>query len=784
MEQHSLLYDPDKDPRSLKDARTNALAMRRQYVDASYADTYEEPGPGLLLEYLQILRRRKGTLILIVFLALLASILLTLPQTPIYQARGSVEIQNMNENFLNMRNVSPTADDGDASIPGSDLNTQAKILQSDSLLDRVITKLDLGKKLFPDDGTSRIAEWRKALGFRTGPQEVSREKILAAVTKNLKVSTEANTRLIEIRYDSSDPQLSADFVNTLTSEFVQQNLESRWKTTQQTGEWLTRQMEDVKIKLEKSEDDLQSYATASGLLFTSEKDNLAEDKLRELQDELSKAHADRVAAQSSYELASTASPDSLPEVLDDPTLKDYQVKLTDLRRQFAELSSTLTPEHPAVKKLQAQITTMEAALEKERANVVARIRNEFESGQRREQLLSKNYASQAGVMSDQAARVTHYNILKNEVDTNRQLYDSLLQNVQEAGMSSALQASNIRVVDSAVAPTRPYKPSLLLNAALGVFAGAFFGIAFVVMQERADHCIRAPGESEMYLEIPELGAIPAASATGNRLFAYYRNGNGNGNGNGKASHAAKSLLSSNGNGHQPVRIELATSYTKPSVLADAFRATLTSILYSGENGNRPRVIVVTSANSGEGKTTVASNLALALAEIGQSALMQSVLLIDGDLRKPRLHEIFGVPNRWGFSDVIQDKEPPNGCEGMVFKTGFRNLSLLPSGTSSPNASYLLHSPRVVQLLLRMREEFHTIIIDTPPMMHMADARVLGRNSDGVVLVVRSAETMRDSALAVSRRLTEDGTRVLGTVLNQWDPRETNYYNYATGYKSY
>ena len=310
------------------------------------------------------------------------------------------------------------------------------------------------KNCFQKRGSGRLAAWRKALGLQEARQAPTREKILTLVAKNLKISTEANTRLVEIRYDSADPQLAADFVNTLTAEFVQQNIESHWKTTQQTGEWLTHQMEDVRIKLEKSEDELQSYAHASGLLFTSEKDNVAEEKLRQLQEELSKAQADRVARQSKYELASTAPPESLPEVLDDATLKEYQVKLTDLRRQLAELSSSLTPAHPAVKKVQAQVTALESALEKERANVIQRIRNEFESAQRREHLLAANYASQARLMSEQAAKVTHYNILKREVDTNRQLYDSMLHNVQEAGMTSALRASNIRVVDSAEPPTR------------------------------------------------------------------------------------------------------------------------------------------------------------------------------------------------------------------------------------------------------------------------------------------------------------------------------------------
>lgn len=771
MDNQPLLDDPGQGPYTRKGARTSLLPPRRQYMDMTFPEVFEESGPGMLPEYWQILRRRKGTLILIVFLGLLTSLLLTLPQTPIYQARGSIEVQNLNENFLNMRNVSPTADDGGSYMPGSDLQTQANILQSESLLDRVVAKLDLGKQLFPEQGSGRLSAWRKALGLPEGKHASTREKILALVAKNLKISTGANTRLVEIRYDSTDPQLAANFVNTLTAEFVQQNLESHWKTTQQTGEWLIRQMGDVRIKLEKSDDELQSYAQASDLLFTSEKGNVAEEKLRQLQEELSKAQADRVTSQSKYELSSTAAPESLPEVLDDATLKEYRVKFTDLRRQLAEISSSLTPAHPAAKKVQAQVTTLELALEKERANIIQRIRNEFESAQRREQMLAANYASHARLISEQAAKVTHYNILKREVDTNRQLYDSMLQNVQQAGMTSALRASNIRVVDSAAPPTRSYKPSVVLNSALGLLAGAFFGIAFVVVQERADRSIQGPGDTALYLDVPELGAIPSAKAGRGRLPAYYQNGK-----------ALENKKSENG---KPSQVELITSYKNPSLIADSFRATLTSILFSGENGDRPRVIVITSANPREGKTTVASNLALALAEIAQSGLMmQSVLLIDGDLRRPRLHEIFGVPNRWGLTDLLEGKTPPNDCKGMVFKTGFRNLNLLPAGSSSVNTAALLHSPRALDLLKRMREEFHTVIIDTPPMLHIPDARILGRFADGVIVVVRSAQTMRDTAVAATHRLTDDGTRVLGTILNQWDPRKTNNYTYGYAHKYY
>jgi uncharacterized protein involved in exopolysaccharide biosynthesis/Mrp family chromosome partitioning ATPase len=852
MENDTFLNHPAPDPR-----QRNSLALRPRHIEGPPPEFIDEPGPGLLVEYWEMLRCHKGTLAVACFLGLLFSLLFTLPQTPVYRARASLEIQNLNENFLNLRDVSPTTNEGSSSLAEYDLQTQVKILQSDSVLERVIVKLNLAQRFAQESERSRLAAWRKALGLEESPRSLTRDDLLRRVSKNLTSETEPKTRLIEILYNSPDPQLAAEFANTLTAEFTQQNLEARWKSTQQTGEWLTRQMDDVRIKLEKSEDDLQSYASASGLLFTSEKDNVAEEKLRQLQEELSKAQADRAVAQSKFELASKASPDSLPEVLDDKTMGEYQVRLADLRRQLAELSSTLTLAHPAVKKVQAQIVALESAVESKRGNFVERIRTEFESARRRQNLLAGNYAAQARLVSEQAAKVAHYNILKRDVDTNRELYDSLLRNVQEAGMTAALRATNIRVVDTAVPPARRYKPNFLLNSALGLLAGAFFGIGFVVMRERADQSIQAPGQTALYLEAPELGVIPSSHAEGSRRFSYYHDREGTrGLGLGPRGSGPKngdSVPGSKDSGNRAIlslglrtpsfqspapspppsassRVELVTLQQRPSVLADAFRATLASILYSGENGDRPRVIVLTSANPREGKTTVASNLALAAAEIGQS-----VLLIDGDLRKGRLHEIYEVSNAWGLSDLLAGTETAGveelrvesrdaACQAtspvipsnpsvivsdppvilseakdpcispadkwnaetrrLVISTGSGDLCLLPSGSPAANISGLLYSSRARDFLKRMRQEFQMVIIDSPPMLNMPDARMLGRMADAVVLVVRSSQTTREAAATAVERLREDGTRVLGTILNEWDPRKTSYSGYPYAYRHY
>src|ERR1035441_5189898 len=560
MSDRPLLNDPGQTPVPHRNGGSN-LPARQPYMEVPPPVVLNGEAPPLLLEYWYMLRRRKGTLVLIACLGLLAGVLLTLPQTPVYQARTVLEIQNLNQNFLNMRDVSPTAQEGSNPLE-TDLQTEIGILQSESVLKQVIAKLDLATRLPAQQEKSRLAAWRKALRLPEPRPALTEDALLRQAAANLKVRPQPNTRLVEVLYDSPDPALAADIANPLTAEFSRLNLQSHWQTTQQTGDWLKQQMEGVRISLEQSEEQLQTYARTAGLLFTAEKDNVAEEKLRQLQQELSKAQSDRVSWQSKYERAATAAPDSLPEVLDDATLKDYQVKLTDLRRQLAELSSTLTPLHPSVKKVQAQVAALEAARDSERANVTRSIQNQFQSAQRREKLLAASYDAQARLVTEQAGKATHYDILKREVDNNRQLYDSMLQHVREAGIASALHASNVRVIDPARPPMRPYKPSLVLNSILGLFAGGFFGIIFIVMRAGADRSIQAPGEMPLYLDVPELGVIPSAAAARSQSSAYYGQ-----------SRGAVTKKAEKENRKRPV--ELATWKSPPSVLADSFRSILT-----------------------------------------------------------------------------------------------------------------------------------------------------------------------------------------------------------------
>jgi len=315
-----------------------------------------------------------------------------------------------------------------------------------------------------------------------------------------------------------------------------------------------------------------------------------------------------------------------------------------------------------------------------------------------------------------------------------------------------MRVSNVLVVDTAKPPLLPYKPNLPMNSALGLFCGIFAGVAFALVRGHSNHRILAPGETQVFLNLPELGAIPMAQI-----------GAG-------ASH--DTALASTSSSDSP---ELATWQRKVSLLAECFRTTLTSLLLPVQNGGHPQVVLLTSPAVGDGKTMVASNLAIAIAELGRK-----VVLIDGDVRRPRLHQVFGMSNDRGLADVLSAKTPPGTIPlaELARETKVPGLYLLSSGTKTMTTSSLFHSSSMALLLERLRTEFDMILIDAPPMIWLADARVLGRIADGVVLVLRAGRTTHESALFAMQRFAEDGTRVLGTILNNWDPKNNEgYYGY-------
>jgi receptor protein-tyrosine kinase len=415
-----------------------------------------------------------------------------------------------------------------------------------------------------------------------------------------------------------------------------------------------------------------------------------------------------------------------------------------------------------VKECQAQIGELEAALERGRAHALERIRNQYLSAQQREKLLSDDYNRQFRVVTEQSQGAVRYNMLKREVDTNRQLYTAMLQKVKEAGIASEMRASNVQVIDPATRPGDPVRPNLPLYGAVGLLTGVLSGIGRAVYRKRT-FVIQAPGDASIHLKLPELGAIPQGDSNGvspltlTGVFAFCRNG----------SHE---VLAGDAAADSET-LELASWRHKESVIAESFRATLASVRFSERSGRGPLAVAVTSACPAEGKTVVATNLAIVLAETGRR-----VLLMDGDLRRPRLHDIFRIPNTSGFADLLRGSGTQVALSAsLAIRTEVPGLYVLPSGPDSASAANLLQSDSAAEVLHRLRQQFDAVVIDTPP-LSVADPRILGQLADGVVLVIRADRTLPDVAFAASRQLLEDGASVLGTILNGWNPKKISHHN--------
>jgi capsular exopolysaccharide synthesis family protein len=673
---------------------------------------------------------------------------------PVYRASTTLEVLNVNQDFMNMRPTQSAMPSDSENI--SEEETQATLLQSDPLLDRVCAKLNLNPT---PPAHPAMSGWRSWLHLREGGKPSSREKLLSAAVKSLKVTNTPRTRILAVTVDSTSPRLALDFTNTLVQEFIKQNIDRRWASTQQTGDWLSHEISDARSKLKSSEDALQAYARDSKLFFVdAEKQttNVSTEKLREIQQELSAVTADRIAKQSVFELARNSPPDALADILNDPSLQSLSARLDEATRQVASLSALYNPGYTKLQQAQAEVIPLREAFDRRRADLLHRIETDYQSATRREKLLSAAYDAQAREVSGQDEKAVQYNILKREVDSNRQLYDTMLQEMKQASITTALHASNVRIIDPAYLQDQPISPNFKLNAALGLLGGFFCSIGLIFMRERADRTFRKPGEVKLWASLPELGAIPRFQHNATRSTRAMGPG---------GEREGRSLTV----GGPCDLLNLADVWDKRTPIVEAFHSAVTSILLADQNREAHRVLVFTSVGPSDGKTSVVSNIAIAAAKTGGR-----ILLVDADLRRPRIHDIFGLRRDGGVTEILHSEATSAHWSELIQQTNVRGLSAITAGNPRQAATHLFYTRHFSSVLCKWREQYDLVLIDTPPAMYITDARVIGALADGVVLVARAGQTTRDALLAIQERLGEDRIHLLGCILTDWDPSRSPY----------
>lgn len=720
---------------------------------------YSAPRPGSLLShYFRILWRRKAVFASILTGCLAVAATVNYSTEPSYQSRALLELQVPPSAPLSLQEEGmPRAATGQTY--DSYLQTQIGILGSDTLIRKVVDRIHLDELMNRHPATGLVAWRRHYLSFQDD-KHADRDSAFTEAKKNLMVRQSRLNNLIEITGSASDPETAALFVNTLADEYSQQNLEARWQMAQQASSWLTRHLTDLRAKLEASENALQDYSRENQLMVVADKSSLQKERLQQLQGELSAAQDVRMHRQSEMPSLTEDSSNSVPEVLDNPVLKEYQIKLADLRLRLTEYKQIYVAGSPKLLSLQAQIASLEGALERQKANVLARFSNQFEAASKKERLLRNAYNAQMKLVATQDEKMIRYGTLKHDADSNRVIYESLLQKVKESGVSLALQAPSVRVVDAAASANSPSKPSKAVNLAVGLLAGLLFGFCTVGLLEHSDRSIRQPGMIPRFLMAPELGFIPTTQLARARPAP--------------ASSRWISPVPLLTEGRHKPESEIQAWLDPGSAVGESFRFVMTSLLFAEGLSNSGRLLLITSASPGEGKTTITTNLAAALANTGRR-----VLIVDADLRRPRLHDVFGVPISPGLLEIA-DELPSAALRNAAVKkfvrlTSVPKLSLMTSGVWKSSGPHPLHSSVFKETFASLRSEFDIVLVDSSPLLHVPETRMMAHLSDGVILVVRAGTTRVDEVVTAERQLVQDGCNLVGTVLNQAHPSFSRKY---------
>lgn len=739
----------------------NQLAVREQGGQYLPSTEVRELAPEFkdeidLRDLLDTLIRRKSAILVCLLCCFSAVALYTFTVTPQFKAKGVMKVSAQSDNLTKFDSVESTA------LKTMEFQqTQVKLLQSEQLASRVIARMDLSNNPSFNRAAKQASGEAQAKGLfdtlktfirpeedkdtlsllnQDAQTQIIVDQSLERFQKLFTVSPVRNSELIEVSFNAVSPVLAAEITNTAMDEFINMHMDSKLKSSSDAGKFLEKQIEGAKIKLEKSELELQAFAKKIGIVSLDPKSNPIMRQLEELNDALAKARATRVAQEARYQQNLTVASGNHFKMVENELIQNLRNQHVTLLSEYQQLGTTFKPGYPKMLQLKARMDEIEAQIQAEKQAIIDSIKNDYETALKTENYLAVRTEEQKGRAMELEEKATQYKIYDREVETNKSIYNSLLQRSKEIEATVGASVTNIQVVDSARPPLYPFKPRVALNLALGLVLGLFGGVGAAFVLEFFDNTIKNPDEMTDRFGIPVLGLIPYDKvAIDNRKYMALK------------------------------------FFTDPrSPVAEAFRTTMTSVRLSVAD-NPPKSILMTSILPGAGKSSLSCNACLSYLSEDERCL-----LIDVDLRKPSLHHVFkeGLRGK-GLSSVLSGMAK---LSEVIMPTDYPGLDFISSGPLPPNPAELLSSKRMRQLLTIVSRDYDRVILDGPPYQGFAEILVLSNMVDGVILISVEGSTPREGVKHFRRAVTNVGGRILGTIINK-SGRKKGYSSYS-GYKYY
>jgi capsular exopolysaccharide synthesis family protein len=695
-------------------------------------------------KYLRILHKHRWVIAGCIGTSLLLSLIATFLMTPIYQATATLQIDREVANVVQVEGLQTSENVGDPQF----YQTQYELLQSRALAERAVAAIGLADDpKFVVKAPQSVLGWlRSAVGgvfssanAATEGGEASVEKAqkdaIDALRRGLTVSPIRNSRLVKVTFSHPNADMALRVANGLAEAFIASNLERKYDASSYARKFLEERLQQLKVKLEESEAQLVAYAQKQGIINLDDRQSLKGNDLASINAKLQDARNDRIRLEQLWLQAQKAGGLGLTQILGDPTIQENRKLRSQLAADYQQKLGLYKPAFPAMVRLKAQIQELDDQAKLAAGAIKASIQAQFEAAKSAEAELAQQLEATKTDVLDQRSRSIQYNILQREVDTNRTLYDGLLQRYKEIGVAGGVGTNNISVVDRAERPSSPSSPKLLVNMMMALVAGTALGVAGAFGLEFTDDTFKSPEDVESGLAMPVVGVIPKPKSGVS------------------VSEAAQDARSG---------------------MSEAYRSLRTALQFASAEGF-PRTLVVTSSRPSEGKSTTCVSLATTLTQIGMK-----VLLVDADLRNPSLHKHLALTNESGLSNYLAGAKLP---QEVAQNTRTNHLTFISAGPLPPNPAELLAGSRFTSLLGLATESFDVVIVDSPPIMGLADAPLLAGVVSGTLLVVAANETRREAAKVAVKRLHFARASIIGAVLSKFDAAQVGY-GYGYGYGDY